>query len=157
MTTVRKSPLASRLALARPNLGEREIELVTEVLRSDTLAMGPFNERFEGMLSRIIGRKYAIAVSSGTAGLHLAVRALGLGQGDEVITTPFSFVASSNALIYEGVTPVFVDIEEESLGLDPSLVEAAVTPRTRSTPSDLGGRWEVPGRAGGGAGPCGRS
>jgi len=116
--------------LARPNLSAREVELVEEVLRSDVLSMGPYTERFESMLAGIAGRRHGIAVSSGTAGLHLVVRALGIGPGDEVITTPFSFVASANCLVYEGATPRFVDIEEETLGLDPALVEGAASDRT---------------------------
>jgi perosamine synthetase len=131
MTPVARIPDTRRLALARPNIGDRELELVSKVLRSDVLAMGPFVKQFEERLASMVGRRHAVAVSSGTAGLHLAVRALDLGPGDEVITTPFSFVASSNALLFEDVRPVFVDIEERSLGMDPNLVEAAATARTR--------------------------
>ena len=90
-----------RIPLARPDVGPRELELVTEVLTSDTLAMGPFTLRFEEGIAALAGRKYGIACSSGTAGLHMAVRALGVGAGDEVITTPFSFVASANCFLYE--------------------------------------------------------
>jgi perosamine synthetase len=131
MTAARKTPLVPRLSLARPNITEREIELVTQVLRGDTLSMGDLNLRFEGGIASMVGRAHGVAVSSGTAGLHLAVRALELGPEDEVITTPFSFVASSNALLFENVRPVFVDIEDQSLGIDPGLVGPAATPRTR--------------------------
>jgi perosamine synthetase len=126
-------PVTARrnLAMARPDIGEREIELVTEVLRSDVLALGSFAPRFEAELAAIAGRRHAIACSSGTAALHLGVRALGIGRGDEVITTPFSFVASANCLLYERAIPRFVDIEEDSLGLDPALVEEAASARTR--------------------------
>jgi perosamine synthetase len=120
------------IPLARPDIGTREIELVTEVLRSDVLAMGPFTERFEVGIAGVSGRRHGIACSSGTAGLHLGVCALGIGPGDEVITTPFSFVASVNCLLYEGAIPRFVDIEEDSLGLDPDLIQSAASSRTRA-------------------------
>jgi perosamine synthetase len=125
---------ASRLVipLARPDVGERELELVTEVLRSDVLALGPFAPRFETAIARVAGRREGVACSSGTAGLHLGVRALGIGEGDEVITTPFSFIASANCLLYERAIPRFVDIEEDSLGIDPNLVVHATTARTRA-------------------------
>jgi perosamine synthetase len=118
------------IPLARPNLGSRERELIEEVLASDSLSMGPFTERFEQLLAHMVGRRHGIAVSSGTAGLHLVVRALGFGPDHEVITTPFSFVASANCLLYEGVTPRFVDIEEQTLGIDPDQVVAAASDRT---------------------------
>jgi len=118
--------------MARPDIGERELELVTDVLRSDVLALGPYAPRFEAAVAAAVGRREGIACSSGTGGLHMAVRALDIGRGDEVITTPFSFVASANCLLYEDATPRFVDIEEESLGLDPDLIAAAATPRTKA-------------------------
>jgi perosamine synthetase len=121
-----------KIPLARPDIGDRELELVTEVLRSDILALGPFAPRFEAAIATAVGRSEAIACSSGTAGLHMGVRALGIGDGDEVLTTPFSFVASANCLLYERAIPRFVDIEEDSLGMDPDRVAAAVTPRTRA-------------------------
>ena len=120
------------LAMARPDVGDREIELVTQVLRSDVLALGTFAPRFEAELAELAHRRFGISCSSGTAGLHLGVRALGIGRGDEVITTPFSFVASANCLLYEGAIPRFVDIEEDSLGLDPALIDDAASPRTRA-------------------------
>jgi perosamine synthetase len=119
-----------QIPLAQPVIGEREREFVEQVLSSDVLALGPFAERFEEGVAEMAGRRFGISCSSGTAGLHMAVRALGIGDGDEVITTPFSFVASANCLLYERARPVFVDIEEGSLGLDPNLVEAASGPRT---------------------------
>ena len=121
-----------RIPLARPSLGDRERELVQQVLSGVVLALGPFAQALEEELARLAGRRFGIACSSGTAGLHLAVRALGISEGDEVITTPFSFVASANCLLYERARPRFVDIEEETLGLDPALVEAAAGPRTRA-------------------------
>jgi perosamine synthetase len=120
------------ITLARPDTGPRELELVKQVLESDVLALGPFAQRFESAAAAVAGRKYAVACSSGTSALHMGVRALGLGDGDEAITTPFSFVASANCLLYEGAVPRFVDIEEETLGMDPHLVEAAAGPRTRA-------------------------
>ena len=125
-----QSPRA--IPLARPDVGELELELVTQVLRSDVLALGPFAPRFEAAIAAIAGRREGIACSSGTAGLHMGVRALGIGEDDEVITTPFSFVASANCLLYERAVPRFVDIEEDSLGLDPDLIEQAMTDRTRA-------------------------
>ena len=119
------------IPLSQPWIGARERELVAEVLAGDTLALGPFARAFEEGVARMAGRRFGIACSSGTAGLHLSVRALGIGQDDEVITTPFSFVASANCLMYERSRPIFVDIEEETLGLDPTLVEAAAGPKTR--------------------------
>ena len=123
---------ARTIPLARPDIGARESQLVSEVLASDVLAMGPFVERFEAGIAALADRREGVACSSGTAGLHLGVCALGIGEGDEVITTPFSFVASANCLLYERAIPRFVDIEEETLGLDPDRLEAAATPRTRA-------------------------
>jgi perosamine synthetase len=123
---------ATNVPLAQPNIGPLEVDLVNQVLASDTLAMGPFTEEFEQRVAALAGVRHGIAVSSGTAGLHLAVRALGIGPGDEVVTTPFSFVASSNCVLFEGATPVFADIEEETLGLDPGRAEAATSDRTRA-------------------------
>jgi len=122
--------LDHRLHLARPDIGDRELELVGQVLASDVLALGPFAVQFEEAIAAQAGRQYGVSCSSGTAGLHMVVRGLGIGEGDEVITTPFSFVASANCIVYERAKPVFVDIEEDSLGLDPDLVEAAASPRT---------------------------
>ncbi len=130
MTTTPEPRLRS-VPLAQPDIGPDEIALVNQVLRSGVLAMGPFTEEFESTLAAAVGRRFGIACSSGTAGLHMAVVALGLHDGDEVITTPFSFVASANCLLYERVTPRFVDIEEETLGLDPAQVDAAIGSRTR--------------------------
>ncbi len=120
------------IPMARPSISQREIDLVTQVLRSDVLALGSFATRFEAAVAGAAQRAHAVACSSGTAGLHLSVRALGLREGDEVITTPFSFVASTNCLLYERVVPRFVDIEEDSLGLDPALADAAASSRTRA-------------------------
>jgi len=118
--------------LSRPSLDDREVELATQVLRSDRLSLGPLLERFEAAFAEVVGAPYAAAVGSGTAGLHLLVVANGIGPGDEVITSPYSFVASANCAIYEGATPVFADIDRRTLNLDPNAVEAAVSDRTRA-------------------------
>ncbi|MCB0869644.1 MAG: DegT/DnrJ/EryC1/StrS family aminotransferase [Solirubrobacterales bacterium] len=118
------------LDLARPEIGPEEERLVVEVLRSGRLSLGPVLEKFERDFAAWLGVEDAIAVSSGTAGLHLGVRALGWGPGDEVVLSPFTFVASANCLLYEGVKPVFADIDPVSLNLDPAAAEAAVGEKT---------------------------
>jgi perosamine synthetase len=118
--------------MSSPDIGAREIALVNEVLSGTTLSIGPFVERFEAMLAEYVGAAHAVAVTNGTNGLHLCMVAAGVSDGDEVITTPFSFVASANCILYERGRPVFVDIDEESLNLDPALVPAAITERTRA-------------------------
>jgi perosamine synthetase len=119
------------IPLARPELGPREEELLLEVVRSGSLSLGPKLEQFEHDFSDWIGGTcYAVAVSSGTAALHLGVRALGWGQGDEIVTSPLSFVASTNCLLYEGATPVFADIDPVTLTLDPEQAAAAVGEKT---------------------------
>ena len=130
--TKKQSHHRRTIPLARPDIGARELEYVTQVLQSDVLAMGAFTTRFEAEIAALAGRREGIACSSGTAGLHLGVRALEIGEGDEVITTPFSFIASANCLLYERAVPRFVDIEEDSLGLDPGRVEDAATRKTRA-------------------------
>ena len=120
------------LPLSRPWLDEREEELVLEVLRSGRLSLGPWIERFEEQLAERVGAPYAAAVSSGTAGLHLLCKIAGLEVGDEVITSPLSFVASANCFILEGAHPVFADVDPVTLNMDPAAVEAAVTDRTRA-------------------------
>jgi perosamine synthetase len=120
------------IPLARPTLGEAEEQAVIEVLRSGELSLGPRVGAFERAFAERVGAQAACAVSSGTAGLHLALRAVGVGSGDEVVTSPFSFVASANAAVYEGARPVFADIDPMTLNLDPEAVEAAVTERTKA-------------------------
>jgi perosamine synthetase len=120
------------IPLARPVLGEAEEQAVIEVLRSGQLSLGPRLGEFERQFAERIGAGFASAVSSGTAGLHLALRAVGVKEGDEVITSPFSFVASANAALYERARPVFVDIDPVTLNLDPQAAEAAITPRTKA-------------------------
>jgi perosamine synthetase len=118
------------IPLARPEIGAREEELVLEVLRSGRLSLGPMGERFEREFAAWLGSEDAVVVSSGTTALHLGVRALGWGPGDEVLTSPFSFVASANCLLYEGATPVFCDVDSETLNLDPAAAAAAAGERT---------------------------
>ena len=118
------------IPLARPAIGAREEELVLEVLRSRRLSLGPRLEEFENALGERIGTGHVSAVASGTAGLHLALRAVGVEAGDEVVTTPFSFVASANSILYEGARPVFCDIDRRTLNLDADAAAAAVTERT---------------------------
>jgi perosamine synthetase len=122
--------VTEQIPLAKPVLGDREEELVLEVLRSGRLSLGPMQERFERELAAYLGVADAVAVSSGTAALHLGVRALGWGEGDEVITSPFSFVASANCLLYEGATPVFCDVDPVTLNLDPAAAWEAITDET---------------------------
>ena len=116
--------------LSGPYVDEREEDAVAEVLRSGRLSLGPTIDRFEELFAARVGAPYAAAVSSGTAGLHLLCVTAGIGAGDEVITSPYSFAASANCFIYEGATPVFADIDARTLNMDPAAVEAAVTPRT---------------------------
>jgi perosamine synthetase len=118
------------IPLAKPEIGAREEELVLEVLRSGQLSLGPMGERFERAFAEWLGVEDAVAVSSGTSGLHLGVRALGWGAGDEVLTSPFSFVASANCLLYEGVRPIFCDVDPITLNLDPAAAAAAVGERS---------------------------
>jgi perosamine synthetase len=126
VAAVRTIPLSS------PWLDEREEELVLDVLRSGRLSLGPTIDRFEELFAEAVGAPYAAAVSSGTAGLHLLCISAGVGPGDEIVTSPYSFVASANCAIYEGATPVFADIDERTLNLTPQAVEAAITDRTRA-------------------------
>ncbi len=120
------------IPLSRPDITEAEERAVLSVLRSGRLSIGPMIEQFEARVSALCGTRFGVGVSSGTTGLHLVLQALGIKPGDEVITTPFSFIASANCILYVGATPVFVDIDPRSLNMDPVLVERAITPRTRA-------------------------
>jgi perosamine synthetase len=122
---------AEEIPLARPDVGPREEELALEVLRSGRLSLGPMGERFERALASWLGVEDAVAVSSGTAALHLGVRALGWSSDDEVLTSPLTFVASANCLLYEGARPVFCDVDPATLNLDPAAAEAALGERTK--------------------------
>ena len=118
------------IPVARPMLGEAEEQAVIEVLRSRQLSLGPRLGEFERAFAARVGARHASAVSSGTAALHLALRAVGVSDGDEVVTTPFSFVASANAILFERARPVFADIDPITLDLDPDAAAAAITGRT---------------------------
>jgi perosamine synthetase len=121
-----------QIGMSSPSLSNREQELVEQVLRSNILSIGPVVEDFERRIAGIAGTRHAVAVNSGTAGLHECIVAAGIGDGDEVITSSFSFVASANAIAYERARPVFVDIDPATLNIDPNLIEDAITPKTRA-------------------------
>ena len=158
------------IGLARPVIGEREEELVLEALRSRRLALGPMLPEFERALGSRLGVGHVSAVSSGTAALHLAIRAAGIEGGDEVVTTPFSFVASANCMLFENARPVFCDIDRRTLNIDPGAAAAAVgsarpgccrcmcsatrrtCPRSSAWPGSAGyGWWRTPARR---SAPC---
>jgi perosamine synthetase len=121
-----------KIPLSAPDITESEINAVVEVLRSPRLSLGPKLEEFERDVAEYANAKHAIAVNSGTSGLHLCASAIGLKTGDEVITTPFSFIASANVLLYENVIPVFVDIDPQTLNIDASKIEGAITEKTKA-------------------------
>ncbi len=120
------------IPLSRPWIGPEEKAAVIEVLESGMLVQGPRVRALEDAFARLIGVRHAIATSSGTTALHLAMLAHGIGPGDEVITSPFTFIASVNSILYTGATPVFADIDEATFNIDPAKLEAAVTARTRA-------------------------
>ncbi len=118
--------------IAKPYLDEAEIEAVTAVLRSGVIAEGPRVAQFEQAFAEYIGVDHAVAVNSGTAALHVALMAHGIGQGDEVITSPFSFVATANSIVYTGAKPVFADIEPDTYIISPDQVHEMITSRTKA-------------------------
>jgi len=124
--------MPSDIPLSAPDITDADIQAVVSVLRSGRLSIGPRQDRFEELVADRCKRRHGVAVSSGTAGLHLVLEALGIGPGDEVITTPFSFIASANCILYVGATPVFVDIDPTSMNMDAALVEQAITERTKA-------------------------
>lgn len=121
-----------RIPLAQPDITKKEWQAVLEVLRTPYLSMGPKLKEFEDKVAEFAWVRYAVGVNSGTSALHLIVKALGIKEGDEVITTPFSFIASSNCILYERAKPVFVDIDEKTLNIDPDRVEEAITKKTKA-------------------------
>jgi perosamine synthetase len=123
---------ATRIPLSAPDIVESDIEAVVEVLRTPRISLGPKLEEFEEAFARYIGVPHAVALSSGTAGLHLGLLSLGIGEGDEVILPSFTFIAAANAILHAGASPVFVDIDARTLNLDPEKVARAITPRTRA-------------------------
>jgi perosamine synthetase len=120
------------IPLAQPEINDADVDAVVEVLRGQQLSLGPRLPEFEHAIAHYAGKREAVAVSSGTAALHLLIHALGIGEGDEVITSPFSFVASSNCVLFEGARPVFADIDPVTWDLDPERAEAAIGGRTRA-------------------------
>jgi len=120
------------IPLASPDISEKERSIIAEVLGTPFLSIGPKVEEFEKKIAAYVGTRYAVAVNSGTSGLHLCVRALDIKDGDEVITTPFSFIASANCILFERAKPVFVDIEPQTLCIDPSRIEKAITKKTKA-------------------------
>src|SRR5262249_13594367 len=120
------------LVFGRPAIGEAEIEEVVATLRSGWIGTGPKSHRLQARFLRYVHADRAVAVSSCTAALHLALTILGVGPGDEVITTPMTFAATANVIIHAGATPVFVDVERPSFNIDPALIEAKLTARTRA-------------------------
>jgi perosamine synthetase len=121
-----------KINLSGPDISQAEIDAVTAVLKTRTLSLGPKLVEFETAFCDSIGRKYAVAVNSGTSALHLAMLAYGIGPSDEVITTPFSFIATTNCILMAGATPVFVDIDPASYNILPGAIEAKITPRTKA-------------------------
>ncbi|MEA2015807.1 MAG: DegT/DnrJ/EryC1/StrS family aminotransferase, partial [Actinomycetota bacterium] len=121
-----------KVPLSKPWITEEEIKAVEEVLRTPNLSLGPKLPEFEGMLAGVAQRKYAVAVNSGTSALHLIIHSLGVKDGDEVITTPFSFISSSNCILFERAKPVFVDIRKDTYNINPDLIESAITGRTKA-------------------------
>lgn len=120
------------IAISKPQFGDEELVLVREVLESGVVAQGPKVKQLEEEFAALCGTQYAVAVSSGTTALHLALLAHGIGQGDEVITSPFTFIASANSVLFTGATPRFVDIRPDTFNIDPALIEEAITPRTKA-------------------------
>lgn len=145
-----------RVHLSRPDITEAEIDAVCEVLRSPNLSLGPKLAEFESAFAKYVNRKYAIAVNSGTSGLFLCAEAMGLGPGDEVITTPFTFIATVNFILMTGATPVFADIDPVSLNLDPAKIEARITAQTKAivpvevfgNPAGMDTVWQIAGKHG---------
>ncbi len=120
------------IPLSQPDITQKEINSVVNVLKTPNLALGPKLKEFEDNFTKYIGVKYAIAVNSGTSGLHLLIRALGIKNGGEIITTPFSFIATANCALYEGAKPIFVDIDPLTLNIDPNKIEKTITKRTKA-------------------------
>lgn len=120
------------IPLSSPDITGKEIEIINQVLGTPYLSIGPKIEAFEAKIADFVGAKYAVGVNSGTSGLHLCVRSLGIKDGDEVITTPFSFIASANCILFERAKPVFADIDENTLCLDPVKIEEKITSKTRA-------------------------
>ncbi len=145
-----------RIPLSAPDITEADIEAVVSVLRTSRLSIGPRMVEFEDSIAEFVRVPYAMAVSSGTAGLHLCLRALGVGEGDEVILPSFTFIAAGNVILYERAKPVFVDIDPLTLNLDPEKLAESITAKTRAIivvhtfgyPADLGAILDIAGKRG---------
>jgi len=120
------------IPIAKPLLGKEEIDAVTKVLNSGMIAQGPKVEEFELAFSEYAGCEYAAAVNSGTAALHVALLAHGIGKEDEVITSPFTFIATANSILYTGAKPVFADIEPDTYNIDPEKIQERITSKTKA-------------------------
>lgn len=149
--TFMESPVTRNIPLSSQDITDVEVDAVVHVLRSERLSLGPKLTEFENAFKTRLGVRHAISCSSGTAGLHVCWRALGVGPGDEVITTPFSFIASSNSIAFDGGRPIFVDVDPQTWQLDANRIESALTPRTKAilpvdifgnTP-DLDAVWDI--------------
>lgn len=144
------------IPIAQPIIGEEEKQAVLAVLESGALAQGAVVEQFERAFAEYCGVRHAIATSNGTTALHVALLAHGIGAGDEVITSPFTFIASANSILHAGGKPVFVDIEPDTYNINPELIEAAITPRTKAimpvhlfgNPADMRAIMEIAARHG---------
>jgi perosamine synthetase len=140
-----------KVHLSRPDINENDIKAVVDVLKTPNLSLGPKIPEFENKLAKYIGRKYGIAVNSGTSGLYLCLKALGIGAGDEVITTPFTFIATTNAIMMVDAIPVFVDIDPVTLNIDAKKIEAKITKKTKAimpvvvfgNPAGMDAVWEI--------------
>ena len=120
------------IPLAKPDITSKEREAVLSVLKTPRFSLGPKLKEFEDKIAKYAKVRYAIAANSGTSALHLIVRALGIKRGDEVITTPFSFISSANSILFEGAKPVFVDIEEKTSNIDPQEIKKKITKKTKA-------------------------
>ena len=121
-----------KVPIAKPIIGDEEIENVVEVLKSGMIAQGPKVEEFEERFAEWVGAEYGIAVNSGTAALHVALLSCGIGKGDEVITTPFTFIATGNSILYTGAKPVFADIDLKTYTINPESIEGLITENTKA-------------------------
>jgi perosamine synthetase len=140
MKTTSPAP-TMKIPMSQPSIDRDDVAAVLGVLRTPVLSLGPTVVKFEKAVADYIGTSEAVAVNSGTSGLHLCLAAAGIGPGDEVVTTPFSFIASANCALYQGATPVFADIDPSTYNLDPDRAESAITRRTRAMiPVDVFGQ-----------------
>jgi len=121
-----------KIPLSRPDISKREWQAVLSVLKTPYLSLGPRLKEFEEKIAKFAGVKYAVGVNSGTSALHLIIKALGIREADEVITTPFSFIASANCILYERAKPIFIDIEPDTLNINPDRIEEKINQKTKA-------------------------